>query len=64
MLVLGWAGSNSGVFKTWNLKEIEVVKVELPARNAYVHACIDRTLLGRYKYEVNTMQSIPHLKVM
>lgn len=34
MLCLGWAGSNSGAFKGWNLKEIEIVKVELPARNA------------------------------
>lgn len=34
MLCMGWAGSNSGVFKTWDLKDIEVIKVELPARNA------------------------------
>ncbi len=34
VLCLGWAGSNSGAFKTWDLKNMEVVKVELPARNA------------------------------
>lgn len=34
MICLGWAGSNSGVFKTWDLKTVEVIKVELPARNA------------------------------
>lgn len=34
MICLGWAGSNSGVFKNWDLKTVEVVKVELPARNA------------------------------
>jgi hypothetical protein len=34
MLCLGWAGSNSGAFKGWSIKEVEIVKVELPARNA------------------------------
>lgn len=34
MICLGWAGSNAGVFKTWDLKTVEVIKVELPARNA------------------------------
>jgi medium-chain acyl-[acyl-carrier-protein] hydrolase len=34
IICLGWAGANSNVFKTWDLKCAEVVKVELPSRNA------------------------------
>jgi surfactin synthase thioesterase subunit len=33
MLCLGWAGGNSGAFKNWEIKNTEILKVELPARN-------------------------------
>jgi surfactin synthase thioesterase subunit len=34
MLCMGWAGSSSNAFKTWDLKDVELLLVELPARNA------------------------------
>lgn len=34
VVCLGWAGSNSNAFKTWEIPGAEVLAVELPARNA------------------------------
>lgn len=36
MILLAWAGSSSNVFATWQVKDAELIAVELPARNGYV----------------------------
>lgn len=33
-ICLAWAGSSANVFNTWQVKDAEIIAVELPARNA------------------------------